>query len=102
MIAYREALKARGVVPNSTWMHGDGAVMYVVLPEDDESVQELIKSLGGTGQFDGVEHENAKSGIGWMRVAKIRLSGKDFAGVDIVFVPLFLGQIDKGIFKRIG
>ncbi len=101
MIDYREALKARGVVPNSTWMHDGGAVMYVVLPEDDASVQELIESLGGTGQFDNSE-DNSKAEIGWMRVAKIRLAGKDFAGVDIVFVPLFLGQIDKGIFTRIG
>ena len=101
MTDYREALKARNVVPNSTWMHAGGAVMYVVLPEDDESVQELLESLGGTGQFDNAE-DNAKAEIGWMRVAKIRLAGKDFAGVDILFVPLFLGQIDKGIFTRIG
>ena len=101
MIDYREALRARDVVPNSTWLHEAGSMMYVVLPEDDDSVQDLIKSLGCTGQFDvGAREEPA--GIGWMRVAKIRLSGKDFAGVDIVFVPLFLGQIDKGIFTRIG
>lgn len=96
---YREALKARSVVPNSTWMRDGGSEMYVVLPEDDESVRELIESLGCSGHFEG---ENVDPGLGWIRVARIRLAGQEFAGVDVVFVPLFLGQIDKGIFKRIG
>ncbi len=97
---YREALKMRDVVPNSTWMREGGAEMYVVLPEDDESVQELIESLGCTGQFE--QTGESQTGVGWIRVARIRLNGKEFAGVDTVFVPLFLGQIDKGIFTRIG
>ncbi len=101
MTDFREALKARDVVPNSTWLREGGTEIYVVLPEDDDSVKELIVSLGCSGQF---EHGDVGVGVGlgWIRVARMRLDSRAFAGVDIVFVPLFLGQIDHGLFKRIG
>ncbi len=101
MTNFREALKARGVVPNSTWIREGGSELYVVLPEDDESVKELIASLGCTGQFENGE-VGIGVGLGWIRVARMRIEGKTFAGVDVVFVPLFLGQIDHGTFTRIG
>lgn len=90
----------RGVVPNSTWMR-DGVGLYVVLPEDDESVQEIMAELGCTGLFENAVDPDAYS-TGWIRVAVIGLDNKESATVKTVFVPLFLGQIDKGQLKRIG
>ena len=100
MTDYREALKMRDVVPNSTWMR-DGVEMYVVLPEDDESVQNIMIELGCAGLFENVTDPDAYS-TGWIRVAIIGLGKKERATVKTVFVPFFLGQIDKGIFTRIG
>jgi len=100
MTDYREALRMRGVVPNSTWMR-DGVEMYVVLPEDDESVQEIMVELGCAGLFENVADPDAYS-TGWIRVAVIGLGNKGSAAVKTVFVPLFLGQIDKEQLKRIG
>jgi len=102
MIDYREALKARDVVPHSTWIRDGGSEMYVILSENDDGVQELIASLGCAGMFTNVVNEVEYATTHWIRVARIRIEGKTFAGVDLVYVPLFLGQIDKGIFKRIG
>ena len=73
--------------------------MYVILSEDDSSTQEMISSLGCAGQFD--DDLSKEANTGWIRVARLRLDGKSFAGVDIVFVPLLLGQIDHGTFVRI-
>jgi len=98
-VDYRESLKTRDIVVNSTWLREDGTEMYVILSENDESCAALVESLGCSGMY---ETESVGESLSWIRIARMRIIGKPFAGVDIVFIPLFLGQVDKGMFKRIG
>ncbi len=102
MIDYREALRARDVVPNSTWMKKDNTEMYIVLPDDDDAVRLLMKDYAVESVFSNDPDCKPADGPGWIRIARIRLDNKQGANVDVVFIPAFLGHIDKGTYTRIG
>lgn len=93
---YKQALDARGVEANSTWLKVDNSEMYVVLPDDEEQTRALCEEFACVYTGRDVEPQ-------YLRVVRIAVDSKKAgANVDVMFVPYFCGQIDQGRITRIG
>jgi hypothetical protein len=97
-VDFREALRLRGVEPNSTWMRDDGQEMLVVLPQDEEAVAEMCARFACEYKKDpDAKPEDPQ----WIRVLRLHLTRRTGGNMDVYFVPFICGQIDRGILKRI-
>lgn len=92
---FKRALSDRGVTPNSTWIREDNREMLIVAPDEDSATRELLT------EFENVLGSDP-SQVAWIRVVRVPVEGKIYACSDVMFVPLLIGQIDRGILKRIG
>lgn len=98
-VDFREALRLRGVEPNTTWMRADGQEMLVVMPDDESAVRDMCAQFA----CDYKQDRQAKpDDPQWIRVLRLYLSNRSGGTVDVYFVPFLCGQIDQGIIKRIG
>lgn len=97
-VDFREALRLRGVEPNSTWMREDGHEMLVVMPDDEAAVAELCERFVCEYKKDPTAKPEDSQ---WIRVLRIHFAKRTGGSVDVYFVPFMCGQIDKGILTRI-